>query len=154
MLKWGSQPREVRSDNGRVICLLPMLENSLSTLDWMSHRKCAPRKIGPALLLQSHAQSVAIETACRNLRPQIPKGRLFWTASLTLRILPEKAWCSVCEGLSPNTFRYSTEKRPNSTKPKQVAISVTVTRLESADRRARLAWDSRNIRRCRHGGRP
>jgi hypothetical protein len=61
---------------------------------------------------------------------------------------------SVSEGLSPNTFRYSTEKRPSSTKPKHVAISVTVMRLQSADKSARLARDNRSIRRCRQGGRP
>jgi hypothetical protein len=61
---------------------------------------------------------------------------------------------SVCEGLSPNAFRYSTEKRPSSAKPKHVAISVTFVSLQSADKRACLARDSRNIRRRRHGGSP
>jgi hypothetical protein len=76
-----------------------------------------------------------------------------WTARLTGNV-PGEARCSVCEGHSPNILRYSTEKRPNSTKPKQVAISVTVTSLQSAHKRARLACDNRNIRRCRHGATP
>jgi hypothetical protein len=88
-----------------------------------------------------------------NSYPHIPKGRLSWTARLTGNV-PGEARCSVCEGHSPNILRYSTEKRPNSTKPKQVAISVTVTSLQSAHKRARLACDNRNIRRCRHGARP
>ena len=49
---------------------------------------------------------------------------------------------------------YSTEKRPNSANPKDIAISVTFVSLQSADKRARLARDSRNIRRRRHGGSP
>jgi hypothetical protein len=67
---------------------------------------------------------------------------------------PELTRWRVCEGLSPNVLRYSTENRPNSTKPKDVAIFVTVTHPESADKSALLACDSRNIRRCRHGGKP
>src|SRR6266849_2950219 len=70
------------------------------------------------------------------------------------KVLVWDARYSVCEGLSPNTFRYSTEKRPSSTKPKHIATSVTVVSSQSADKRARLASDNRNIRRCRHGGRP
>ena len=62
--------------------------------------------------------------------------------------------CRVCEGLSPNTLRYSTEKRPSSAKPNDIAISVTVANLQSADKRARLAWDNRNVRSCLHGGMP
>ena len=46
-----------------------------------------------------------------------------------LKILVWEARHNVCDGLSPNTFRYSTEKRPNSTKPKHIAISVTVVSL-------------------------
>jgi hypothetical protein len=61
---------------------------------------------------------------------------------------------SVWEGVSPNSFRYSTEKRPNSRKPNPVAICVTVTRLQSAANRTRLASDNRNKRRRRQGGRP
>jgi hypothetical protein len=72
----------------------------------------------------------------------------------TVRVLPGDVRCRVCEGLSPNTLRYSTEKRPSSAKPNDIAISVTVANLQSADKRARLAWDNRNVRSCLHGGMP
>src|SRR5437667_5575700 len=39
--------------------------------------------------------------------------------------------------LSPNILRYSTEKRPSSTKPRPVAISVTVADRPRADISAR-----------------
>jgi uncharacterized protein (DUF983 family) len=83
-LEWMSQPRKLGLDNSRVIGLLPMLEISLSTIDWMSLRKSVPCKICPALLLQGHVKLVAIETTFRNSHRQPPKGRLSWTATLTI----------------------------------------------------------------------
>src|SRR5438105_13706519 len=131
--------RDLRSDLQRVV-LAPLSENeSLSTSEWMSRPKVAACKIA---------------SACCSEVTQTPKGRLFWTVRLTVKVLLRMAPCSVCEGLSPNALRYSTEKRPNSRKPKRVAISVTVTCLQSAAKRARLASDSRFLRRCRHGGAP
>src|SRR5438132_12433741 len=80
-------------------------------------------------------------------RAQAAKIRSSWRFNpRTAGALSGDVRCSECEGLSPNALRYSTEKRPSSTKPKDVAISVTVADLQSADRRALLAWDSRNIR--------
>src|SRR2546425_11908355 len=70
------------------------------------------------------------------------------------RILSKPARWRVCDGLSPNASRYSTENRPSSTKPKDIAISVTVAELASADSSVPLARDSRDSRRCRHGGSP
>src|SRR5882724_2206282 len=62
--------------------------------------------------------------------------------------------CSVCEGLSPNICRYSTEKRPSSTKPKHIANGGKVVSSQVWEKRARPAFDNRHLRRCRHGGRP
>ena len=44
---------------------------------------------------------------------------------------------SVSEGLSPNILRYSTEKRPSSTKPRPVATLVTVPRTDCGPTSAR-----------------
>src|SRR6266702_6084123 len=97
--------------------------------------------------LQGIAGNLALAQATK-LRPS-------WRFNpLTAGALSGDVRCNECEGLSPNALRYSTEKRPSSTKPKDVAISVTVADLQSADKRALLAWDSRNIRSCRHGGTP
>src|SRR3982074_1059883 len=93
------------------------------------YAKTAQHERQPLLLHQSHCKTRSY--------PSTPKSKL--SASPTVRVLPEDGWCSVCDGLSPNTFRYSTENRPSSTKPKQVAISVTVTSPRSADKRAPLA---------------
>ena len=46
--------------------------------------------------------------------------------------------------LSPNILRYSTEKRPSSTKPRPVAISVTVADRPRADISARRGGDREN----------
>jgi hypothetical protein len=87
-------------------------------------------------------------------RDQAPR-RSWWSAGrLKAGQSAAGALDSVCEGLSPNALRYSTENRPNSPKPKPVAISVTVARSQSADKRARLARDSRSMRRCRQGAAP
>ena len=133
----------------------PLVWNhSVAMSNRMSRSKVVPAKLASAVCSKVTQKTAALRRDRGNRCPQIPKGRMFWTARLAGKVLPCEARCSVCEGLSPNTLRYSTEKRPNSPKPKQVAISVTVTSSASAHKSARLARDRRNIRRRRHGARP
>src|ERR1700680_4617027 len=91
---------------------------------------------------------------CHAPNPTLARWPVAPLAAAKVLVWDTDTRCSVCEGLSPKIFRYSTEKRPSSTKPKHIATAVTVVSSQSADKRARLASDNRNIRRRRHGGRP
>lgn len=149
-----SRPPDFRSEMQRVLCLPRCLEMTV----YQPTIECLALRLRPS----NSSRHVALESlkfAATARTPQkygcqTPEGSLSWTIRLTRRALSGAALCSVCEGLSPNTLRYSTEKRPNSRKPQPVAISVTVTSLQSAAKSARLASDNRNIRRYRQGGRP
>jgi hypothetical protein len=58
------------------------------------------------------------------------------------------------EGVSPNSFRYATAKRPSSQRPNSVAISVTVALVELASKSARCTKCIRRSQRYRTGPMP